>query len=68
MCSYNKKAEALDLRYIIIYSITILYVFQDVEQMIPYHLYGWDVQALVWCMNVAQCWTERHHIEVRIAL
>ena len=36
----------------------LFHVLQDIEQMIPYHLYGRDVQALVRSVYVAQSRTE----------
>lgn len=42
-------------------------VFKDVEQMIPNHLYGRDVETLIRCVDKPQCRTEAHHVEVRIA-
>ena len=46
----------------------ILEMLHDVEQMIPNHLNGRDVQTLVRSMHVAQRRTERNHVEVRVAL
>ena len=43
-------------------------MLHDVEQVIPYHLYGRDVQTLLWSVNIAQGRAERYHVEVRIAL
>ena len=35
--------------------------------MIPNHLYGRDVETLIWRVDKPQCRTEAHHVEVRIA-
>ena len=43
-------------------------LFQHVQQVVPNHLHGRNVQALVGCVDEAQRRTERHHIEVGIAL
>ena len=36
--------------------------------MIPYHLHCWDMQTLLRSMHKTQGWSERHHVEVGIAL
>ena len=45
-----------------------LYILQDVEQMIPHHLYGGDEQTLVGGVYAAERRTKRHHVEVGVAL
>ena len=47
---------------------THLYSLENVEQVIPYHLYGGDEQTLVGRVNAAQRRTEAYHVELGIFL
>ena len=47
--------------------VLFLYILQDIEDMIPYHLYGGNVQAFVGGVYATQGRTKRYHVEVGVA-